>query len=86
MIRYTLRDGQNRILYIGVTDNPPRRIEEHKSDGKLFSWLTVEYQTDDRQEAEDWEARMLTDYIREHGLTPPYNKTIDGKWHPHRRR
>ena len=83
VIGYSLRDSSDAILYFGVTNNPQRRIEEHLKDGKTFSWLVVEFETNDRSEAETWEERALADYANEYDELPCYNSTLDGKWFPH---
>lgn len=38
---YILTTSKNRIFYIGVTNNLPRRIYEHKN--KLVDWFTKKY-------------------------------------------
>jgi len=72
--KYTLKDG-NEIKYIGITDDPDRRIEEHSKD-KNFSHMKIEGQIVTRKSAEKWEENRLETYRKGHkGKNPKYNKT-----------
>ena len=53
-IGYTLRGDRNRILYVGITSRPFRRLTDHTSSGKEFRTLTVETPPMSRREAEKW--------------------------------
>ena len=32
---YTLRDEKNIVVYVGITNNPERRMREHRTSGKI---------------------------------------------------
>ncbi len=71
--KYELRD-QNRVVYIGITNDPDRR-EEDRAEGKRFSrmWLIGNRTT--QMAAERWEKERLASYRRSHGgKNPRYNK------------
>ena len=51
---YTLRGHRGRILYVGITSDPFRRVTDHTSSGKEFKTLTVETPPMGRREAEKW--------------------------------
>lgn len=73
--RYKLtQDG--KVLQYGVTDNPERRKQEHKEDGKQFSRMEVVGPKVTRETAERWEEERLASYRKSHrGRNPRYNKT-----------
>jgi len=77
---YTLRGKNGRITYVGVTNNPKRRAEEHRKSGKTGT-LKVERQHNSRSDALKWERNKLGTYRRYHeGKNPPLNKTRNGGW------
>ena len=76
---YTLRDWNNRIAYVGTSNNIRARRAEHLVDGKKFKTLKVETKPMSRKEAEAWEARRIRSYQDFTGNRPRYNKTSDGK-------
>jgi len=39
-ITYDLKEG-NKVVYRGTKNDPERRAEEHKADGKKFTKITV---------------------------------------------
>ena len=53
--RYVLKQGP-RIVYRGITNDPPRREGEHRGDGKTFSKLVVVGPAVTRPAAEKWES------------------------------
>jgi predicted GIY-YIG superfamily endonuclease len=72
--RYVLRKG-HEIVYIGITDDPARRDQEHRAQGKTFSNLSVEGPVVTEGSARKWEAKRLETYQRNHGgQNPKYNK------------
>ena len=73
--RYELRD-QGKIVYVGETNNPERREEEHKNQGKRFGSINVIGPAVTRDSAEKWEEKRLEQYRRSHGgKNPRYNET-----------
>ena len=75
---YTIRGRLGRVTYIGVTNNPKRRAEEHERSGKKGT-LKVETKGMSRRQAENWEGKRLSGYRRKHrGNNPKYNKTRNG--------
>ena len=77
---YTLRGRNNRVDYVGITNNPGRRAGEHKQDGKRGS-MKAETQPMSRPVARRWEANRLAAYRSNHGgKNPRYNQTRSGGW------
>ena len=73
--RYELRD-KGKIVYVGETNNPERRKEEHKDEGKRFGSMKVVGPAVTSVSAEDWEEERLEQYRRSHGgKNPRYNET-----------
>lgn len=76
--RYELKKGR-QVVYVGVTNDPDAREEEHHDDGKHFSHLRVVGPAVTRDTAERWEEDRLAAYRRNHGgRNPRYNVTDDG--------
>ena len=73
--RYELRD-RGKIVYVGVTNDPERRKEEHKDEGKRFGSMKVVGPAVTRDGAEKWEEKRLEQYRKSHGgENPRYNET-----------
>jgi len=73
--RYELKNGR-KVVYVGVTENPERRVLEHQDDGKRFTRLSVVGPRVKKESAESWEASRLKQYRQNHsGMNPKYNKT-----------
>ena len=81
VVGYTLRCQRNRVLYIGITNNPRAREAEHRLDGKRFNHLNIETRPMSRDYGEAWEARRLANYRDYVGRNPHYNRTDDGQYH-----
>lgn len=73
--KYKLMEG-NKILDIGITNDPERREREHSNAGhkgrmKIFGIVVTE------ESAKKWEKEELEKYKRSHsGKLPKYNKRI----------
>ena len=76
---YTLRDWNNRIVYVGTSNNIRARRAEHLVDGKKFKSLKLETKPMSRKKAEAWEALRIKSHQAITGNRPRYNKTADGK-------
>jgi len=73
--RYELRD-RRKIVYIGITDDPARRKDEHKRERKQFTSMNIVGPTVTKESAEQWEKKRIRQYCRSHrGKGPRYNKT-----------
>lgn len=73
--RYELKDGR-QVVYVGVTEDPERRVVQHREDGKRFSHLNVAGPRVKKESAEIWEESRLKQYRQNHGgKNPKYNKT-----------
>lgn len=76
--RYELKDGR-QVVYIGITNDPEAREQEHFDAGKRFSHLLVVGPAVTRDTAEGWDEDRLAAYRRSHGgRNPRYNKTETG--------
>lgn len=76
--KYVLKDG-NKVVYVGITDNPERREAEHRQD-KNFDKMELVGRKSTRDGAEQWEADRIETYMKNHGGdTPKYNKNTSGK-------
>ena len=82
VVGYTLRSKNDKILYVGITNNPRAREAEHRLGGKRFEYLNVETKPMSRGYAEKWETKRLASYRGFVGHNPPYNRTDDGKYSP----
>lgn len=73
--RYELKQGR-KVVYRGITNDPDRREEEHRDEGKRFSHLHVVGRPVTKDAAEVWEEKSLADYRKSHkGKNPRYNET-----------
>lgn len=76
--KYELKD-RNSLLYVGITDNPERREQQHRQD-KDFGHMTIVGNRTTRDAAEKWEEERIRTYMNNHwGETPPMNKNETGK-------
>ncbi len=73
--KYKLYEGNN-IVYIGITNDPKRRENEHKNAGESFTKMETFGSAVNRESAEKWEEQELANYRKSHrGKNPKYNKT-----------
>lgn len=66
---YVLKDGK-KVVYIGITKDPKRREQEHKSEGKRFSQMITKFPCGE-ETARKREEEMLKSYKRSHGGKKP---------------
>lgn len=76
-VTYELKDG-NKIVYIGTTNNPERRLKEHEREGKDFSKMIITSVKMTKEGAKRKEGEQLETYRKNQGRNPKYNKDSDG--------
>jgi predicted GIY-YIG superfamily endonuclease len=75
---YDLKEGR-KVVYKGTTNDPARREEQHKREGKKFSSLATTSRAMTEAGAKKKEAEQLGKYRGSHGgKNPKYNKDSDG--------
>lgn len=78
MFKYELTRG-NRVVYVGITNDPARREAEHRQD-KNFDRMRIVGRPSTLYGAYEWEAKRIQTYMRNHdGHTPIYNQNSHGK-------
>ncbi len=82
-IQYSIKNSKGDTKYIGTTNNPSRRADEHRKAGKLGRGdkLVVETRAISRESAERVEKAKLASFRKQRGRNPKHNKTNDGRWH-----
>ncbi len=76
--KYELKDG-NKVLYVGITNDPERRAQEHQQN-KEFGHMKIISNRTTIEAAENWEEGRIGTYMGNHGgKTPPLNKNESGK-------
>lgn len=76
--RYELHQG-NTVVYVGITNNPERRMAEHQAN-KDFGSMVLKGPAVSRATAEKWEESRIATYKRNHGGERPiYNQNDTGK-------
>jgi predicted GIY-YIG superfamily endonuclease len=76
--KYILKEG-NKIVYVGITNDPGRRETQHRNDGKKFDKMEKVGHVCTRKGAENWETERLESYMKSQGRLPKYNETTTGK-------
>lgn len=75
---YDLKRG-NKIVYRGITNDPERRIQQHRADGKNFDKMAITSRRMTEDGAKNKESEILKTYRHSHGgRNPKYNKDSDG--------
>ena len=70
---YELFDG-NKKVYIGVSDDPSRREQEHKDEGKKFTNIRIVGPKLTKESAFKRESERISQYQKDHkGKNPKYN-------------
>jgi hypothetical protein len=70
----------DKAVYIGSTNNPKLRNEEHSASRRDYDYMKVTSGRVSRTEAERREARNLHSFRDATGRKPRYNKTYNGKY------
>lgn len=77
-VTYDLKQG-NKVVYRGMTNNPEKRAQEHRDEGKDFDCLVPTSRKMTPEGAKKRESESLEKYRRGHGgKNPKYNKDDDG--------
>ena len=77
-VTYELKQG-NTVVYVGTTNNPERRQQEHEKLGKNFSSINITSRKMTEEGAMKKEADRLDTYRKNHkGSNPKYNETTNG--------
>ncbi len=76
-VTYELKQG-NQVVYVGETNNPERREQEHKEEGKQFVKMAITSRRMTKDGAQTKEAERLATYRKNQGRNPKYNKDSDG--------
>ena len=75
---YTLRNRRGKVVYVGITNNPERRVIEHRRSGKNGR-MKIETVGMPRGLARRWEAGKLALHRQQNkNRNPRYNKTRSG--------
>lgn len=72
--RYELWNNKGQKTYIGITNNPERREEEHRDEGMRFKNLLVKGPAVTEESARLWEQQAIETYVKNQGKKPRYNK------------
>ena len=76
-VTYELKRG-NEVVYVGTTNDPERREQEHKESGKNFGHMNITSRKMTEDGAKKKEAGRLETYRQNQGKNPQYNKDLDG--------
>ena len=77
-VTYDLKRGR-KVVYKGTTNNPERREEQHRREGRHFDRLRVTSRQMSEDGAKAKEEEGLTQYRSTHrGRNPLYNDDDDG--------
>lgn len=72
-VTYSLYDGR-KMVYIGTTNDPERRLREHEAEGKYFTRMDVTSRKITSEGAARKEAQKLAVFRKGHGgRNPRYN-------------
>lgn len=76
-VTYELKQG-NKVVYVGTTNDPERREQDHRKDGKQFSHMNVTSRCMTEEGAKKKETERIETYRKNQGKNPKYNKDSDG--------
>ncbi|MEW8417175.1 MAG: GIY-YIG nuclease family protein [Candidatus Thiodiazotropha endolucinida] len=76
-VTYELKQG-NKVVYVGTTNDPKQREQQHREDGKKFGHMNVTSRRMTEDGAKKKETERLATYRKNQGRNPKYNKDSDG--------
>ena len=76
-VTYELKQG-NKVVYVGTTNDPGRREQEHVEAGKEFSHMKITSRRMTEEGAMKKEEERLKTYRQNQGVNPKYNKDSNG--------
>ncbi len=76
-VTYDLKKG-NKVVYTGTTNDPKRREQGHRDDGKKFDRMDVTSRRMTKDGATKKETDRLATYRKNQGENPKYNKDLNG--------
>lgn len=77
-VTYELKQG-NKVVYVGTTNDPERRGQEHIDSGKQFNRMDITSRRMTEESAKKKESERLDTYRKNHqSKNPKYNKDNDG--------
>lgn len=77
-VTYNLMDGKE-VVYKGTTNDPERREQEHRAEGKKFSGMRITSRRMTQEGAKQKEDEALEQYRSAHGgRSPKYNGNKSG--------
>jgi predicted GIY-YIG superfamily endonuclease len=77
-VTYELKQGR-KVVYVGTTNDPTVREQQHKNSGKSFTHMRVTSRRMTADGAQKQESDRLSKYRDSHGgRNPRYNKDSDG--------
>ena len=76
-VTYELKQGR-KVVYVGTTNDPQRREQEHRDQGKQFSRMNVTSRQMTETGAKKKEAERIQTYRKNQGRNPRYNRDSDG--------
>ena len=77
-VTYALYEG-NKKVYIGTTNDPDRRAEQHRQQHKRFTRMDITSRRMTEESAKQREAEQLEAFRRGHKRhNPRYNKDLTG--------
>lgn len=77
-VTYELKNG-NKVKYVGTTNDPERREQEHRESSKKFGHMRITSRKMTEEGAKKKEQERLETYRKGHGnKNPKFNKDSDG--------
>lgn len=76
-VTYELKQG-NKVVYVGTTNDPEQREQEHREAGKQFGHMNITSRRMTEDGAKKKEKERIETYRKNQGKNPKYNKDSDG--------